>query len=46
MLGEKRKSVVINNNETLMDVQDLKAGMYIMRIQIDGEIETHLIVIN
>ncbi len=29
-----------------MDVQDLKAGMYIMKIQIDGEIETHLIVIN
>ena len=46
MLGEKRKSVVINNDKTFMDVQDLKAGMYIMKIQIDGEIETHLIVIN
>ena len=46
MLGEKRKSVVINNDKTSMDVQDLKAGMYIMKIQIDGEIETHLIVIN
>lgn len=46
MLGEKRKRVVINNNNTSMDVQDLKAGMYIMRIQIDEAIETHLIAIN
>ena len=43
MLGYKKEQVKIINNKASIDVSVLDAGLYILRVSINGETETHLI---
>jgi len=46
MMGEEKKSIIIKSDETLMNVEDLASGLYILKINTEDKIETHMIAIN
>jgi hypothetical protein len=44
--GVEKKAVEIINNTATIEVNDLKEGIYILKINIDGFVESHQVVIN
>jgi hypothetical protein len=45
MFGERKASVDINNNKASIDVSRLNQGVYLLKVNIDGQIETHQVMV-
>ncbi len=45
MMGEVKRNVTVNNNIATVDVLGLPRGIYILKINIDGTIESHQVAI-
>ncbi len=45
MIGEVKRNVTVNNNTATVDVLGLPRGIYILKINIDGIIESHQVAI-
>lgn len=45
LMGEFKKNVLINNNVATLDVTGLQKGIYILKITVDGKIESHQVAI-
>ncbi len=45
IIGEVKRNIIVNNNIATLDVIGLPKGIYILRINIDGTIESHQVAI-
>lgn len=45
MMGEVKRNVTVNNNIATVDVLGLPRGIYILKINIDGNVESHQVAI-
>ncbi|TRX39400.1 T9SS type A sorting domain-containing protein [Flavobacterium restrictum] len=43
--GKEKQSATVNNNIASLNVNHLKKGIYVLKINIDGQIETHQVII-
>ena len=45
MMGEVKRNVTVNNNIATVNVLGLPRGIYILKINIDGIVESHQVAI-
>lgn len=45
MIGELKKTEILNNNSASINVEGLPLGIYILKIYVNGTIETHQVII-
>jgi hypothetical protein len=44
-MGESKRKITISNNVTSINVTSLISGIYVLKINIDGVIESHQIAV-